>query len=206
MDAVTRISSVTNFSIRLYFLIGLPTETREDIAGINDLIKRIRHHMVKASGGRGTIGQVRLSVNCFVPKPFTPFQWFPLERVSSLKEKQKRVRKGLAGEGGIRVSSDLAKWAYVQALLSLGDRRVGAVLLKAHRLGGKWFDAFRFSDVNPDFFVYRPRSLDERLPWDFIDHGILKKHLAAEYRLALEGRESDVCRVGKCHRCGVCRP
>jgi len=165
----------------------------------------IRHHMVRASAPRGTVGRIRLSLNCFVPKPFTPFQWFPLERMDILKEKLKRIRNGLAREGGIRVSSDLPKWAYVQALLSMGDRRVGRILLKAHRLGGRWFEAFRFSDVNPDFFVYRPRALDERLPWDFIDHGILKEHLADEYRLALEAVESEVCRVGKCRRCGVCR-
>ncbi|MBU0988904.1 MAG: B12-binding domain-containing radical SAM protein, partial [Proteobacteria bacterium] len=106
--------------------------------------------------------------------------------------------------GGIGISSDVPKWAYVQTLLSMGDRRVGSILMMAHKSGGDWTKALRFSDVNPDFFVYRPKGFDELLPWDFIDNGILKKHLTKEYSLALKGEESDICRVGECYRCGVC--
>ncbi|MDY6879771.1 MAG: radical SAM protein [Thermodesulfobacteriota bacterium] len=204
LDAVTLIASVGDFSIRLYFLIGLPTEKREDIHGIVSLVKSIKHRMVKESAPRGRMGHIRLSVNCFVPKPFTPFQWFPLETVSSLKEKQKWLKKGLVKEGGIKVTSDLPKWAYIQTLLSIGDRRVASILMKAHESGGDWTKALRFSEVNPDFFVYRPKALDEMLPWDFIDHGIRKEHLIKEYRLALEAKESDICRVGECNRCGAC--
>jgi hypothetical protein len=160
--------------------------------------------MVKESAPRGTIGQIKLSVNCFVPKPFTPFQWHAFEQVSSLKEKQKWLRNALAREGGVKVSFDVPKWSYVQALLSLGDRRVGSILLRSHKLGGDWTRALRFSDINPDFFVYRPKGIGEVLPWDFIDHGIQKKHLIEEYNLALKAEESDVCRVGECYRCGVC--
>ena len=80
---------------------------------------------------------------------------------------------------------DVPKWAYVQTLLSMGDRRVASIMLKLHELKGDWTKALRFSDVNPDFFVYRPRGLDEILPWDFIDHGISKNHLKQEYKLAL---------------------
>lgn len=204
IDATRLISRTGDFAIRLYFLVGLPTETRDDMAELADLVKVIKHHMVKESAPRGRIGQIRLSVNCFVPKPFTPFQWFPMEQLSSLKEKQKWLKKTLAREGGIKVNFDVPKWAYVQALLSLGDRRVAGILLKAHELGGDWMRALRFSDINPDFYVYRPKGLDETLPWDFIDHGILKKHLVREYHLALKGEESDMCRVGECNRCGVC--
>ncbi|MBW2616250.1 MAG: radical SAM protein [Deltaproteobacteria bacterium] len=203
-ETVTLISETSDFSIRLYFLIGLPTETKDDLAEIVDLVKVIKHNMVKASAARGRIGQIRLSVNCFVPKPFTPFQWFPLEQLSSLKDKQKWLKKSLAKEGGIKVNTDLPKWAYVQALLSMGDRRVSSILLSAHESGGDWTKALRFSDINPDFFVYRPKGLDEVLPWDFIDHGITKKHLISEYKLALKAKESDVCHVGECYRCGVC--
>ncbi len=203
-ETVTLISETSDFSIKLYFLIGLPTETKNDVAEIVDLVKVIRHNMVKASAARGRIGQIRLSVNCFIPKPFTPFQWFPLEQLSSLKEKQKWLKKSLVKEGGIKVNTDLPKWAYVQALLSMGDRRVGAILLSAHESGGDWTKALRFSKINPDFFVYRPKGLNEVLPWDFIDHGITKKHLINEYKLALKAKESDVCHVGECYRCGVC--
>jgi len=204
MEAATLISETSDFSVRLYFLVGLPTETRSEVEEIVDLVKGIKHHMVKASAERGRIGQIRVSVNCFVPKPFTPFQWFPLDQLSSLKEKQKWIKKALGKEGGIKVNPDIPKWAYVQTLLSMGDRRVGAILHASHKLGGNWTKALRFSDVNPDFFVYRPKGLDEVLPWDFIDNGILKSHLISEYKLALKGEESDVCNVGECFRCGVC--
>jgi radical SAM superfamily enzyme YgiQ (UPF0313 family) len=204
-DAIHLISKTGDFTIRLYFLIGLPTETRNDVSEIIDLVKVIKHTMVKVSAPRGRIGQIKLSVNCFVPKPSTPFQWFALEQTSSLKEKQRWLKKTLAKEGGVKVNSDLPKWAYVQTLLAMGDRRVASILLMSHDLDGDWTKALRFSDINPDFFVYRPKGLDEVLPWDFIDHGILKGHLIREYELALKGEESDICCVGECYRCGVCR-
>ncbi|MCF8060895.1 MAG: radical SAM protein [Deltaproteobacteria bacterium] len=204
LGAVRNIASVRGFSLKLYFMIGLPTETREDVAGITDLAKRIRHNMVQESGGRGTVGRIRLSVNCFVPKPFTPFQWFPMEPVKSLKLKQRQIRQALARTGGVTVTFDVPRWAYIQALLSLGDRRAGKILLAAHRFGGDWKEAFRRSEVNPDFFVHRPRGLDEILPWDHIDHGIRKEYLAGEYERALAEKESPECRVGRCDRCGMC--
>lgn len=204
--AARLIAAKGSFSLRLYFLIGLPTETREDLTAIADLVKGIKHHMVKEAAGRGSLGRIRLSVNCFVPKPFTPFQWFAVQPVSGLKEKQKWLQKTFSREGGIKVVTDVAKWAYVQTLLSVGDRRVAKILLHAHRLNGDWNKALRFSVVNPDFFVYRPRGLDELLPWDFIDHGLRKTFLRKEYEMALNGEESDECRVGECFRCGVCRP
>ena len=205
IDAVRLITQRKDFSLRLYFLMGLPTESQEDVEAILELVKTIKHHMVKESRGRGQIGQIRLSVNCFIPKPFTPFQWHPMEQVSTLKKKQKWLKKALGREGGVRVSFDLPKWAYIQSLLSMGDRRVASMLLLAHRRHGDWTSALRSSEMNPDFFVYRPKGTDETLPWDFIDHGIQKAHLIKEYRLALKGEESDICRVGECKRCGVCK-
>jgi radical SAM superfamily enzyme YgiQ (UPF0313 family) len=204
IDAVRLIASTGDFSLRLYFLIGLPTETGDDVSEILDLLKAIKHHLVKGSQTRGKIRQIKLSVNCFVPKPFTPFQWFPLESVSVLKEKQKWLRKALGREGGIKVNFDVPKWAYVQTLLSMGDRRVGALLSLSQEHDQDWTKAFRFSDVNPDFFVRRPKGLDEYLPWDFIDHRLSKAHLIKEYKLALKAEESDICRVGECRRCGIC--
>ncbi len=204
LEAVRNIASIRNFSLRLYFMIGLPTETREDVAGIVTLVKRIRHHMIRRSGGRGTIGRIRLSVNCFVPKPFTPFQWVPMTSTAILKDRQKQLRQSLAKAGGVEAVFDVPGWAYVQALLSLGDRRAGKILLAAHRSNGDWKTAFRHSEVNPDFFVRRPKRMDEVLPWDHIDHGIRKEHLVREYHSALAEKESPECRVGKCDRCGVC--
>ena len=205
-NAARMIAKVGDFSMRLYFLIGLPTETMDDITGILNLVKSIKHHMIKESKSRGRIGGIRLSVNSFIPKAFTPFQWFPMEGVSSLKEKQKWLKKAFSKEGGVKISFDVPKWAYLQTLLSMGDRRVSSILLQAHRFEGNWSKAFKHSDLNPDFFVLRPKSLDEILPWDFIDHGIRKDYLVKEYKLALKEKESDICRVGECDRCGVCKP
>jgi radical SAM superfamily enzyme YgiQ (UPF0313 family) len=205
-DAVATIARAGDFSIRLYVLIGLPTETVEDRHALVRMVKELKHTIVKASSDRGTIGRIRVSINCFVPKPFTPFQWAPFGQVSMLNEARKTISRSLVKEGGIQVSFDVPKWAYVQALLSLGDRRVGGMLLNAHRFGGDWKKAFKYSDVNPDFFVYRPKGFDELLPWDFLDHGLRKSFLKKEYLLALEGKESEVCRTGECTRCGVCVP
>ena len=206
IGAVRLIARTGDFAIRLYFLIGLPTETREDVNELVELVKSIKHHLVKESSTRGRIGQIRLSVNCFIPKPFTPFQWFPMDNLATLKEKQKWLKRALGREGGIKVSFDLPKWAYVQSLLSMGDRRAGMILLLAHKHGDDWVKARRFSNINPDFYVYRPKGLDETLPWDFLDHGIRKEHLIREYKLALNAEESDICHVGECVRCGVCAP
>ncbi|MBW1666536.1 MAG: radical SAM protein [Deltaproteobacteria bacterium] len=205
IDAVRMIARKGNFALRLYFLIGLPTETMGDVHQILDLVKSVKHSMVKESRTRGKIRQMKLSINCFVPKPFTPFQWMPLEQVGTLKEKQKWLRNSLRREGGIRVNFDLPKWAYIQCLLSVGDRRVSHILKLSHELDQNWTRAFQFSEINPDFFVYRPKSLEEALPWDFIEHGIRKKHLVQEYEMALKGQQSDICEVGSCRRCGVCR-
>jgi radical SAM family uncharacterized protein len=198
------IANTGAFDLRLYFLIGLPTETGDDVVEILDLVKSMKHHIIKASRSRGKIGQIRLSVNCFIPKPFTPFQWFPMESVSELKEKQKWLRRVFGREGGVKVNFDVPKWAYVQSLLSTGDRRVSSILMLVHQYEQDWKKAFRHSDLNPDFFVHRPKRLDEILPWDFVDHGIDKDYLIREYKLALKARQSDICHVGECERCGVC--
>jgi radical SAM superfamily enzyme YgiQ (UPF0313 family) len=204
INAVRLIARKSDFTLRLYFLIGLPTETHEDVTQILNLVKTIKHHLIKESRTRGKIGQIKLSVNCFVPKPFTPFQWFPMENITTLKEKQKWLRKAMGKEGGVKVNFDVPKWAYIQTLLSMGDRRVGPLLLSSHKRHGDWTKTFRSSELNPDFFVYRNRESDEILPWDFIDHGIYKEYLIKEYKLALKEKESEVCQVGSCDRCGVC--
>ena len=203
IESARLIASSKNFTLRLYFLIGLPTESHEDVVEIREVVKAIKHNIVNVSKSRGRVGQIKLSVNCFIPKPFTPFQWFPLEDISTLKEKQQWLKKELRMAGGIKVNFDLPKWAYLQALLSMGDRRVASILLLAHSFRGDWTRTLRSSELT-DFFVYRPKGLSEILPWDFINHGISKQYLIKEYNLALEGKESEPCSVGDCVRCGVC--
>lgn len=172
--------------IKCYFLIGLPSEADEDVKEILLLAKKIRHQILSTLKDQKKRWRLVLSVNPFIPKPATPFQWVPLEEVGELKKKLKVIQRGVQGERGMEMIYDLPKWAYIQALLSRGDRRVGRILMAAHRNQGNWSRALRETDINPDFYVYRKRDLDEIFPWDFIDHGISKERLQEEYLKAME--------------------
>jgi radical SAM superfamily enzyme YgiQ (UPF0313 family) len=174
------------FQIKSYFLIGLPSETDEEVKAILSLTKKIEHQIVSGSGGLKRRWKLILSVNSFVPKPATPFQWVPLEKVTELKRKLKILRNGVRKGKNIELIHDLPKWAYIQTLLSMGDRRVGQILMEVHRHQGNWEQALRVTSVNPDFFVYRKKAPDEIFPWDFIDHGIPKEKLRAEYVEAMK--------------------
>jgi len=169
-------------NLKLYFIIGLPTETPEDIEGICTLVKRIKHHMGK--GGR-SIGEIILSITPFVPKAWTPFQWHPFEEIKTLKKKIQTIKKGVGKIPRARVIHDLPKWGYVQTLLSMGDRRVGDILLRVHETKGDWGATLKSSYINPDFWVYREKGEREIFPWDFINHGINKGDLWEEYKEAI---------------------
>jgi radical SAM family uncharacterized protein len=171
--------------IKLYFLIGLPGETAFDIDCISDLTRRIQHHLIKANPRSRHPESITLSINAFIPKPGTPFQWHPFEEIATLQAKLKGIKNSLKNEKKITVTWDLPKWSYLQCLLSRGDRRVGKILMAAHEMGGSFLKAYRQVDVNPDFYVYRQRSLDELLPWDFIDHGVSKESLVEAYTQSL---------------------
>ena len=188
--------------LRLYFMVGLPTETLEDVREIARLTKYLQHRVIKDSRGQKKFRQLTLSLASFVPKPWTPFQWVPLLEVKELKQRQKLIRQELSGLKEVRVHTDLPKWAYTQALIARGDQRVGDMLHLAQEQG--WQKALRKSPVNPDFFVYRERHPDELFPWDFMDHGLKKDYLWEEYQLALAAKESPLCQPEVCRRCGVC--
>lgn len=188
--------------LRLYFMVGLPTETLEDVRDIARLTRHLQHRVTKESRGARKFRQITLSIASFVPKPWTPFQWVPFGDVKELKLRQKLIRQELSGIKEVRVHTDLPKWAYTQALISRGDRRVGDMLWLAREHG--WQKALRQSPVNPDFFVSRERARDELFPWDFLDHGLKKAYLWEEYQLALAAKESPPCQPEACRRCGVC--
>ena len=188
--------------LRLYFMVGLPTETLDDVAEIPRLAKFLEHSVIKESLGKKHLGLITLSLSSFVPKPFTPFQWTPFVAVAELKKRLKLVAREFHGVKAVRVHTDLPKWAYVQALLARGDRRVADILAAAHKHG--WTRALTENPINPDFFTLRERRADELFPWDFIDHGLNKAYLWEEYQRALEGKETPPCRPEVCTRCGVC--
>jgi radical SAM superfamily enzyme YgiQ (UPF0313 family) len=175
--------------IKGYFMIGLPSETDEDVKEILLLARKIRHLILSTLKDQKKRWKLVLSINPFIPKPATPFQWVPMDEVGELKKKLKMIQRGVQREKGMGMIYDLPKWAYIQALLSRGDRRVGRILAAAHRSFGNWSQALRETDINPDFYVYRKRDQDEIFPWDFIDHGISKDQLKKEYFKAMEERD-----------------
>jgi radical SAM superfamily enzyme YgiQ (UPF0313 family) len=162
-------------TLRLYFMVGLPTETRADIEGISDLVRRVR-----ASARRG---QITLSVSTFVPKPFTPFQWHPMEPMREVKERLKMIKKNLSSLKGVRVFHDVPKYAYMQGIFSRGDRRVARV---AEHVASDAFSLSRkYAGLSPDFYIFRTRQEEEILPWDFIDVGVSREVLRREYEEAV---------------------
>jgi radical SAM superfamily enzyme YgiQ (UPF0313 family) len=172
--------------LKLYFLIGLPSERAEDIDAIIDLTRRIRHAYYKEVRAEKWLKQITVSVSLFIPKPGTPFQWHPFADIRDLKRKLKIIDAGLKKERKILVTHEIPKWAYVQTLLSRGDRRTGAFLMKTMETGGDWVRAMREVPLNPDFYVYRLRSRTEIFPWDIIDHGVPKDSLWDEFQQALQ--------------------
>ncbi len=193
-------------NLKLYFMIGLPTETMADIDAIVSLCKKVKHVFLKTSRPRGSIGEITVSVNCFVPKPHTPFQWAPMDDIQSLKQKHKHIKRSLKRVANLRVHADIPRWAYLQALFARGDGRLTAMLEAAHINQGNWPKTLKDTLTNADFYVRRERTPDEVFPWDFIDHGIQKSYLLAEYRKALHGVTTEECDPDTCRRCGVCNP
>jgi radical SAM superfamily enzyme YgiQ (UPF0313 family) len=173
-------------NLRLYFMIGLPSEEEEDIEAIITLAKKIQHHVLQLSAGKKKFRRITLSINQFIPKPHTPLQWCALADVQAVGRKIKKIVHAFGDEKQFKVIHDVPKWNYVQALLSLGDRRVGEILLAVHRLQGNWAQALKEVNVNADFYVYRQKSFEEILPWDIIDLGTSKKSLIAECKKALK--------------------
>jgi radical SAM family uncharacterized protein len=192
-------------NLKLYFIIGLPTETQEDVEAVIALAGRMHEVQLEHARPLGRIGRITLSVNSFVPKPFTPFQWEPMEPVESLNKKIRALEKAVKKIGNMNIIHDLPKWAYVQAFLSRGDRRLGTLIRAAHEQGGDWTKASKATGIDTDGYVRRRRCFDEVLPWDFIDIGVRKEYLRNEYERALEGRLTQPCRVGSCRSCGVCK-
>ena len=174
-------------NLKLYFIIGLPTETMEDLDELVDLVGKIRDRVVAAARANKRLGDIQLSVNPFIPKPFTPFQWCAMEDIKSIEKKWKFLQKALGRLSNVKLQMESPREAYQQALFSRGDRRLAPLLLAADR-SGNWKGALREAGFDSDSFVYRKIPLDELLPWGFIEGGDTER-LAREYRRALEEEE-----------------
>lgn len=206
LDAVHRLVTAGIPNLKLYFMLGLPEEMDADADAVADLCRRVKERFLESSRKWRRMGVITVSLSCFVPKPFTPFQWVPMAAVGVLKKRIRQVKMALGRVANVRVHADVPRWAYVQALLSRGDRRISRLLLAVHEGGGNWPRALKTSSVDADFFVHRHRDAAERFPWEFIDHGIDRRFLHEEYQRALAGQLSPDCPMSPkgCIRCGVC--
>jgi radical SAM superfamily enzyme YgiQ (UPF0313 family) len=190
--------------VKLYFMCGLPTETDEDVLGMARIALRIREEvMLPRAKASGRMGRISLSVNPFVPKPWTPFQWAPMEEKGCLEAKRRLLERTLRPKG-IDVDFLSPREAWLQALLSRGDRRCADLLELAWREeGGDLRRALRRWPHDPEFFVHREAGPEERLPWDFLEQGLTKKFLAREYRRGVGAKITPKCAVDTCRACGL---
>ncbi len=201
-------------SVKLYFMMGLPTETMEDIEGIADLAMQVVHTFYKnPARQKGTGVQVSVSCASFIPKPFTPFQWEAEDSMESLKAKQKHLLESIPSRK-VKVSYHETPTSLLEGVLARGDRRLCRVLLDAYRLGCKfdswddrfrfdaWMKAFEMNGIDPYFYTQRKREFSELLPWDHLDFGVSKKFLENENKKAHENKTTPHCRM-KCAGCGA---
>ena len=188
--------------MRLYIMIGLPTETDEDIEAIVGLAERTQAHMAEV----GCKGRLTLSINPFIPKPFTPFQWMAMDHQKSIEKKLQYIKKSLQKNRRIEVLVESPKEAYIQGVLARGDRRLGKVLAAcALDRGSKSFKSeMKKAGLDMDHCNYRERTFDDYLPWSHLDMGLNEGYLEQEWQRAVDEAYTPPCMEG-CKRCGVCK-
>jgi radical SAM superfamily enzyme YgiQ (UPF0313 family) len=197
--------------LKLYFMIGLPTEVEHDVLEIAGLAARIRARLTAGGRERRRVGAVTISLNPFVPKPWTPFQWDPMDPIPRLKQKVQLLTRAVGRAPNTKLDVESPREAYLQAVLSRGDRRVSSFVDAVHAAGGDWWSTLRtwqrdgLADLpSPDAYVHRTYAEGERLPWDFIDHRIDKRYLAVERRKAFAARQTAPCDTATCESCAAC--
>lgn len=186
-------------NIKLYYMIGLPGEEDSDIEEMIAMIHRIREKMDLA----GNKGELVISVNAFVPKPFTPYQWEPLCSLQVLKKRFKILQEAFKKNRRIKLITESLKETVVQAVLARGDRQVGELLLEAHLTGKPLKQVFKQHDKDLEEYACRTLTIGQKLPWQHLDMGFTEAYLAAELQRSGEGRFTPMCFDG-CRRCGVC--
>lgn len=201
-------------TVKLYFMIGLPGETMEDVLGIKELAYKVKDKFFNRPREeiKGNL-KINASASCFVPKPFTPFQWVGQNPMDELYDKAKALQREIKDKK-ISFSYHEPKLSYLEAVFARGDRRLSKALIRAWEKGcrfdgwydmfdfNKWMEAFDETNVDPDFFAIRKREVTEILPWDFIDVGVSKEYLKGEYQKSMEEATTHDCRLG-CTNCGV---
>ena len=200
--------------VKLYFMMGLPTETDEDVEGISDLATLVADQYFAVPKEKRAKGlRITVSTSCFVPKPFTPFQWEPMDTMENLERKQEILQKKIRSRS-IKYNWHDADVSYLEAVFARGDRRLNKAMLEAHKRGIKfdswaeffsfdsWMEVFKACGINPDFYVTRKREYDEVLPWDHISVGVSKNFMINESKKAHDEVTTPQCRE-KCSGCGA---
>jgi len=199
--------------VKLYFMIGLPTETYEDLDGILDLLSRVRG-AGRAKGVKRL--NITASISNFVPKPHTPFQWEPQLKPAELEARRRYLLNKVKGLKGVHLDFHDPETSYLEGIMARGDRRLASAIYRAYRLGCKfdgwkeffradlWSQAFAEENIDPDFYTARRREYTEVFPWDIIDSGVDKEYLISEHERSRLGISTPDCRYDKCVGCGVC--
>ncbi len=218
LEAASALVSAGIFNLKIYVMIGLPTETDADLDEMIGLIKTLREIILPIGRKRGRVSTISLSVNSFVPKPWTPFQYVPFgggenkkdpaegteQTLLALKRKIKYLRSGLKNEANVRINTDRPETILQQAVFSRGDRRLAPVLLDMASRQLSLKQVLKKHRLTPWEYAIRPREEHEIFPWDVLDHGIQKRYLWQEYQKAISERLTPPCNPKKCRSCGVC--
>jgi radical SAM superfamily enzyme YgiQ (UPF0313 family) len=219
LKGATRLVEAGIFKLKIYVMVGLPTETCEDLQEFIDLIATIKERIDHIGRERGRLTEIFLSVNCFVPKPWTPFQYHPFgistqlqpgetlsmkKAVSNLKEKITYLKNGVRGFSNVHIQADKPENAFFQALLSRGDRRLGQVLYDMAAQQLPWKRSLKKNRVNAEKIIVTGYDETSFFPWYIIDHGISFNYLWKEYQKGLNSALTEPCDTTVCRRCGVC--
>ncbi len=206
------------FKLKLYLMVGLPGETNEDLLEMVELVKKVKEKMLPVGKRRGRLCQIVLSINTFVPKPWTPFQFYPFggelqdtdtmgsvqKSVKLLKRKIAFIKKELKNVANVHVKHDNPDNVLFQAVLSRGDRRLAKVLVDMAAEKISWKQSMRRYGLSAEQFVLVAHSAEDYFPWNIVDHGIEQHYLWREYKKSIQGKTSVACDTAVCKRCGVC--
>ena len=202
LSATQRLVRAGIINIRLYFMIGLPFEEDDDVHAIVSLTKKIKSVFLEESRKQKKIGTITLSINPFIPKPATPFQWCAMAPEPVLKKRILIIRQGLKKTANVNINVESLRKAKVDALLSRGDQRTADIIESAQKDG--WTSAMKQNKAYCQNIIYSEKSIDSLLPWDFLDNRIKKEFLIKEFYRAQQGKKSPSCPMIDCHQCQTC--
>jgi len=202
LSAAKRLVSAGIMNLRLYFMIGLPFEQDQDVYAIVALTKKIKESFLEASKKKKKIGTITLSVNPFIPKPGTPFQWAAMADEKMLKERVTIIKQGLKKIANVKVNFESLRKAKINALLSRGDQKTADIIESAQKNG--WTSAMRNNKAYCHSIIYQEKTFDTPLPWDFLDNRVKKEFLAKEFKRARQEKKSTSCPMIDCNRCNTC--